>query len=145
MAGVPTLYDLTPLTRDASAKRRVVVQGWDIDRRIFVLCLIGLLPAGLAGILAHQVIGSYAIFVIAAVYAPIFWLFLGKTSKGLELANWRHLKTKRESNDGYFMLRGQRMDPDRHEPRVLRSASRPGPGLLARPTGPVLDTDDLFA
>lgn len=145
MAGVPTLYDLTPITRNAAEKRRVVVQGWDIDRRIFVLFLAGLFPAGLAGLIAHQLIGMYAIFVILAIYTPIFWLFLGKHSKGLELVNWRHIKTKRESNDGYFMLRGDRMDPDRHEPKVLRSASRPGPGLTARPAGPVLDTDDIFS
>lgn len=144
MAGVPILYDLTPLTRDATEKRRVVVQGWDIDRRIFILFLFGLLPAGLLSLAAYQLIGAYAVFVFAAVYTPIFWLFLGRSSKGLELRNWRAIWHRNRSNNGYFLLRGERLDPDRHAPRVLRSASVPGPGLLEAPAGPNLETDDLF-
>lgn len=143
MAGVPTLFDLTPLTRDVAEKRRVVVQGWDVDRRVFILFLVGLAPAAIMAGITFPLIGEYAFLVFFCTYIPIFWLVLGRSSKGMELANWRSLLTKKQSNKGHFILRGQRLAKDRHQPRVLVRASRPGPGLVTA-TSTSATTDDIF-
>ncbi|WP_114906738.1 hypothetical protein [Ornithinimicrobium murale] len=146
MAGVPTLFDLTPLTREAADKRRVVVQGWDVDRRVFILFLIGLAPAAILTGVSFPFIGQYALLVFFATYVPIFWLILGRSSKGMETANWRSLLDKRQSNKGHFILRGNRLEKDRHQPRLLVGASRPGPGLASvTDTDTSTTTDDIFA
>lgn len=143
MAGVPTLFDLTPLTRDVAENRRVVVQGWDLNRRVFILFLLGLAPAALLAAVTFPLLGQYTLVVFVCTYIPIFWLVLGRSGKGMELPNWRVLLTKKQSNKGHFVLRGERMAQDRHAPRVLVRASRPGPGLAAATDVPDT-TDDIF-
>lgn len=143
MAGVPTLFDLTPLTRDAAQRRRVVVQGWDVERRVLILALIGLAPAAILAGVSYPFLGQNALVVFFLAYVPLFWLVMGRSNRGMELSNWRHLWTRHQSNKGHFLLRGKRLDPDRHQPLALRSASRPGPGLAA--TTDIPTTDDIFA
>lgn len=125
-----TLYDLTDLTRKAGERRRVVIQGFDVDRRAFILFLAGFVPALMVGVLAATLIGSAGIVFGAAVYLPIIWLF-ATSPRGMELVRWRELRHRTQSNAGHFILRGRRLPQDRHRARVLAPSSIPVPRATA--------------
>lgn len=141
---IPKVYDLTALTRTAAERRRVVIQGWDVERRHFILFLVGLIPLIPVLVVGFSLFGTYAIFLVPVVYIPLFVLVLGQSNRGMELSNWRTIWNRRTSNDGHFMLRGKEMKPERHDPRILRSASVPGPGLERATSRSDTELDELF-
>lgn len=144
MPNAPVLYDLTPLTRKVNEKRRVVVQGWDIDRRYFIIFLAGVPVVALLIAATFRFMGSYSMLMVPLVYVPMYWALATRSPHGLEMMQWRTVYEKRRSNNGHLMLRGKRLDPDRHAPRVLVSASVPGPAATRLRTDPQTGTDDLF-
>lgn len=109
-AGVhaPHLFMLTKITgRRRNEGRTKIVGTFEMGRRRYQLALWGLIPTVAITGLAALIVGTYAIFVAAAVMGGWFLLVERRTSTGLRTHTWSALLDRRRSLAGKFIQCGQ--------------------------------------
>jgi hypothetical protein len=110
-SNLPPIYPLTGLTRTASEQRRVIIQGFDLRWRTFVI-IAGSSPAAvMVTAIAWTVVGQAAIFCMVIVPAVVYALVERRTRSGLQLRTYQHLVDRRRTGVGQFYICGQPFDP----------------------------------
>lgn len=139
------VFDLTPLTRGASAQRRVVIQGFDLPARGLMIVALASIPGLMAVAVAWTLIGRLGLFALPAVDIAALYLIETRTRSGLHLRTYQTLYDRRKSRSriGRFYVAGQVVDPARGVQRLIVSSSRPA----AQPPDPeaVEVVDALFS
>lgn len=129
------VYSLTPLTRNAKQDRRVVIKGFDMNRRHFTLFLIAQPAALFVTFMFWQLINEYALFVYPLVIGAFFWLFESRTAGGMHLKQYRAIWDRQTSDTGKFLLCGKPIEPGKTKHRVIKLATVPN----TKPTTNELD------
>ena len=106
-----TVYALTGMTRDASAQRRMVIQGFDIPARVFMVMLAAAGPALVITLIGWALVGSYAIVLLPAFLAGVFVLVEGRSRSGLRLRNYQALLDRKRASNGRWFVCGEEFDP----------------------------------
>jgi hypothetical protein len=103
---------LSPLTRRATAHRRVVVSGFDVPLRGFLVCLAAL-PGALAvtALLWVLFAGEYALVMIPVVEAAVFWLIETRARSGLRLCTYQTILDSQRAQIGTFFCCWRLIDP----------------------------------
>lgn len=105
------VHDLSPLTRRVNQNRRVVIQGFDLPFRAFVVFLVALAPAAAAGAVLWAFIGFYGIFAFVGVEVAAFWLIEVRSSHGLRLRTYQSIMDTQRARVGRFSCCGAEMNP----------------------------------
>jgi hypothetical protein len=102
--GMPDAIVLTRLTRRGNEDRRVVVQGFDVGYRTFLLVVVSAVPAAFAGIFTFLLIGRVSVFgfeigfygtalAVVLVAGSVYFVLSARTRAGLSyfksLADWK--------------------------------------------------------
>jgi hypothetical protein len=106
------VFSLTRLTKGASANRRVVISGWDVPLRGFLVFLAAL-PVGLALTAIFWVLfaGEYALAVIPVVEIAVFWLVETRGRSGLRLRTYQTILDSQRAQIGTFFCCWRVIDP----------------------------------
>lgn len=119
------IYLLTPLTRNANQDRRIVVKGFDLNRRHFFLFMAGFVPISLVTAAFWNLLGQYSLFLWVIMYAILFWLVETRTENGLQLRRYQALLDSKISPTGKFLLCGAEVNPGISIESKIISASVP--------------------
>lgn len=118
------VFDLTPMTRHADAERKIVIEGFEADKRRIFVAGAGAIPGMLLAGLLAGLLGALAIIppIVTAVLA--IWLFDSRSRKGLRLRHWDAFKDRRKSTPK-FRYCGRVINPDDTGFYRIRSLSAP--------------------
>lgn len=122
---VPHCYTLTNLTLRSNQQRRVVIHGFDVRRRTFIIFLAALLPGLILTGIFWVFVGSYAVIMFAVAQGAAFWFVEGRSNSGLRLRTYQTLLDKRRSTVGSFSMCGRPFDPTSVPKRTLTQSSVP--------------------
>lgn len=117
------VYTLTELTRNASADRRVVIQGFDLPMRGLAIVGVAAIPALLVAIVGWAFIGEYAIVLFFGVELAAYWLIETRSRRGLQLKRYQTIIDRCRSVDGRFTCCGVEIDPAHGVWATVRSSS----------------------
>ena len=103
---------MSPLTRRAASQRRVIVSGWDVPLRGFMIFLAAL-PVALAvtALLWVLFAGEYALAMIPVVEIAVFWLIETRTRSGLRLRTYQTILDSQRAQIGTFFCCWRVIDP----------------------------------
>ena len=106
------MFSLSPLTRRAASQRRVIVSGWDVPLRGFMIFLAAL-PVALAvtALLWVLFAGEYALAMIPVVEIAVFWLIETRTRSGLRLRTYQTILDSQRAQIGTFFCCWRVIDP----------------------------------
>ncbi len=106
------MFSLSPLTRRAASQRRVIVSGWDVPFRGFMIFLAAL-PVALAvtALLWVLFAGEYALAMIPVVEIAVFWLIETRTRSGLRLRTYQTILDSQRAQIGTFFCCWRVIDP----------------------------------
>lgn len=110
MSGAPPCLVYTKYTRRSNDDRRVVIQGFDLPYKGFIVFLIGVVPAILAALVAWMLplpfIGSAGVYGAAvafvAVEAVVFYAGLTKARSGVSM--FRSVTDRRSAQIGQWFV-----------------------------------------
>lgn len=119
------VYDLSHLTRDKSADRRITWRGFDMPRRVFWLMVATSIPALVVLGIGYNMIGIWAIVPVVMLYALVYLMFESRSSDDLRQRKYKALYDKASSNTGKFLICNTEIHPDQMRVRTLRTASLP--------------------
>lgn len=108
---MPTVYDLTPMTRRADVQRRIVVRGFEASKRKTVIGGLGASPGLILMGMLMGVLGAYAVILPVATAAVALWLFEVRSGQGMRLKHAEAIRDRRRTVDGSFFVCGHRIDP----------------------------------
>ena len=122
----PRVFDLSPLTRRAASQRRVIVSGWDVPLRGFMIFLAAL-PGALAvtALLWVLFAGEYALVMIPLVEAAVFWLIETRARSGLRLRTYQTILDSQRVQIGTFFCCWRVIDPLSGRLGVIVASSMP--------------------
>jgi hypothetical protein len=121
----PTLFDLTPLTRDAEQQRRVVIQRVDVEVRRVKVMLWAAPFSLLIGGMTYPLLKVYALLPMVAVELAAIWLFIERSRKGMRLTNFQTQRARRRAQTGMFFVGGRQIHPLDQQIVVLHRSSMP--------------------
>lgn len=126
MSSPPKVFSLTRLTKGASAARRVVISGFDLPLRGFIVFLAAL-PAALAvtAILWVLFAGEYALALIPVVETAVFWLIESRARSGLRLRTYQTILDSQRARIGTFFCCWRPIDPVSGRMGVIVASSIP--------------------
>lgn len=111
MAGINSLYLLTPMTgRTSSADRTTVIGTVEMKWRTFWIAVFAMVPAGVLSALFAPMLGSWALLWIPLVEGAAFLLIEGRSKEGLKLRTYQTLFDKKRSSVNTFFLCGRPVD-----------------------------------
>jgi hypothetical protein len=120
------VFSLTRLTRGATANRRVVISGFDLPLRGFMIFLAALPGAlGVAALLWVLFAGEYALVIIPVVEAAVFWLIETRARSGLRLRTYQAILDSQRAQIGTFFCCWRVIDPLSGRPGVIVASSIP--------------------
>jgi uncharacterized membrane protein len=105
------VFTLTHLTRDLNESRRVTISGFEIQQKTFIICIAGFLPGVFVTLLAFPFFGINSILCIPLVIGIFFFFINYRVQSGLRLPLWDHIRTKKKSNVGTWVVAGQPVEP----------------------------------
>ena len=133
------VFSLTRLTKGATANRRVVISGFDLPLRGFMIFL-ATLPGALAvtALLWVLFAGEYALVTIPVVEAAVFWLIETRARSGLRLRTYQTILDSQRAQIGTFFCCWRVIDPLSGRLGVIVASSIPvvpakQPNLLEAP------------
>lgn len=141
------IFLLTNLIRNADQDRRIVVKGFDINRRHFFLVLVAFPAVALITAVFWPLLGQYALLIVPTLYALLFYLVESRTQVGLQLRRYQALIDSKVSPTGKFLLCGAEVNPGMSVERKILTASVP----VAKPVDDVdvhgmwTDDEGLFS
>lgn len=108
-----SMFMLTPMTGKAAAESRtVIISGFEIGFKTFVLCCIGALPGLALAIVTYPLLGSGSILMIPVGILAILYLFQSRSRDGLKLRTWQTMVDKRKAAINQFFICGEAVDLD---------------------------------
>ncbi len=132
------VYSLTELTRNASADRRVVIQGFDLPMRGLMIVGIAAIPALIVTLIGWLFVGQYAVVLFVGVEMAAYWLIETRSRRGLQLKRYQTILDRYRSIDGRFTCCGVEIDPLHGTWATIRSNS------IHRPTPDGFDVESLY-
>jgi len=132
------VYSLTELTRNASADRRVVIQGFDLPMRGLMIVGIAAIPALIVTIIGWVLVGEYAVLLFVGVEMAAYWLIETRSRRGLQLKRYQTILDRYRSIDGRFTCCGVEIDPLHGTWATIRSSS------VHRPVTDSFDVESLY-
>lgn len=127
------VFDLTPMTRRADAKRNIVIKGFETQKRRLVVGGAGLVVGLVVGGILSPWIGVLSVIPMILCVVAAIWLFDARTSKGLRLRNWDAIRDRRRTAKPQFVLCGHVVQPS----ATTLSRIRPLAVPIARTDTPV--------
>lgn len=132
------LYVLTPMTgREAADTRTIVMNGFELNWRLFIVICAGGAASVPFGILGFTLLGQTGLVLMPLVIAASVWLFYRRQTSGLRLKTYRGLWDRYGNREeGVFMLCGSAIDTSLTQSRMLRHSTitAPGHGPVRNPT-----------
>jgi hypothetical protein len=126
------IFCLTPLTR-SGGERRVLISGFDVRWRTFVIAAFAAFPALIATMIVWIFAGQLALVMIPIVEGGAFWLVESRQRNGLHLRQYQAMADRRKATTGRFYCCGVQIDPSRSEFGMIMANTVPVPG---RGSGP---------
>lgn len=145
MASAGYIFDLTPLTREVNADRRIVWQGFDVKRRHVVIGLLSFFYAAFAALMFRPILGQGAFLLFLALWALPFALIEGRSSQDLRLRNYQRLMDYGRANTGKFILCNRIVEPGVLRAGIIRASSVPVRRELKEHKIEHASLDELFA
>jgi len=136
------VYNLTNLTRNANANRRVVIQGIDIPARGLLIAGLAAIPAFIATVIAWMIVGELGVIMLPVVELAAFWLIETRSRSGLRLRRYQTFYDQHRSLTGTFVCCGAAIDPLHGTWATVAASSVPSMSSVARSGGP--DIDEAF-
>lgn len=125
MSSAPLVYDLTPMTRKADSGRRIVIWGFDMQKRALLLGAIGFVPGVIFTAITYPFLGVWSLSFILLFIIAVFWAIEGRSSRGLKMHNWQTQLDKRKSKNGKFFVCGHEIELLTAEVCYIRSYTLP--------------------
>lgn len=138
-----SIFCLTPLTRSAG-ERRVLISGFDVKWRTFVIAALAAIPALIITVIAWLFVGQLAVVAIPLVEAAAFWLLESRQRNGLHLRQYQAMLDRRKATTGRFYCCGVQIDPARSVFGMIMANSVPVPGRGGAGTGGAPSRQDLI-
>lgn len=129
------LYTLTPMTgREASAARTVVVGGFEMNWRVWMILLWTSPVALLATLMLWPFAGQMALVMMPLISGSALYLIHRRTTTGLKLATYQAMWDKKKSVLDQFFLCGRKIDLDPTQLHTLTANTVPVPRVRVERT-----------
>jgi len=110
---LPQVYTLTSLTRSSGQSRRVVLAGFDVPLRGFVVTLVASIASIPAVSIAWLFLGSMSLVFTLLFIVAAFVLVEGRSKRGLQLRMYQSIIDQKRENVGRFICCGMEVRPGR--------------------------------
>jgi len=111
----------------------VLISGFDVRWRTFVIGAAAAFPALIATMIVWAFAGQLALVMIPIVEGGAFWLVESRQRNGLHLRQYQAMIDRRKATTGRFYCCGEQIDPSRNEFGMIMANTVPVPG---RGSGP---------